>query len=800
MKSRYVGFYLVLILSLLTCLGQAQSSIEGKIIDKKTKESLPFVHMISDRAKAVSDIEGNYTLQIAENASLGDSITLSLIGYEKYTVSLRDLVNEPKVEMIRAAQKLQAVTILATEDPAYAMIRKAVKNRKENDPEKLPKFRYSAHNKAYVDVDRSNDTIRQALDSSNFANAHFMMLESVTRVTFEQPNKLKEEVLANQITGFSNPMFSLQSNTFQPFSSYSTYLTFIDFDFLNPISPGSEGRYVFQLEDSVDTPEGKSYIISFFPKKNASGNLLRGSLSLDADDWAIVTIQAKNAGDYNLAGFEIRQQYGKTSGKWFPEQSSSRYDMKDSEIPMLIVSNTYIDSVRYDFEKTDFDIANIEITTEANQRSTEEWDRLRQVGLSEEEANTFSVYDTLDTKILNSLDWFMAQSGSLSRGRLSLGKADILLPRLLGFNQYEGLRLGIGLAMSDEFIKWLSPEAYFAYGFRDKEIKYGGGLRFRLQPKRGLELFVGYENDVDEPGRDWNENMGGFTRIGEVERDLFIRYMNPYEAYLAELSYRPLRGVRTTARFKNERRTFERTNRTDASFAEYDLTTTELGLLIEFHPGENLMLVDRNLVPQGVSYPRFSAEISRALGDVLEGEQEYTKIELKMMHELKIPKLGPLQLFATGGKIWADEINQANLMLSRGLRGERDLGLVGFGFFHTMPAYAFINDQYVHAGLSQSFGNPFGLEWSFSRPEIRVMYQAAIGNLEAMTTFIPDMPTAVMDRAYLEGGLIIDNILRLKGSLYYSGLGLGLFYRHGYYESSNFDDNLAIAASFVLSF
>jgi hypothetical protein len=83
------------------------------------------------------------------------------------------------------------------------------------------------------------------------------------------------------------------------------------------------------------------------------------------------------------------------------------------------------------------------------------------------------------------------------------------------------------------------------------------------------------------------------------------------------------------------------------------------------------------------------------------------------------------------------------------------------------------------------------------------MYQAAIGNLETPATFVPDMPqiTVTMDRLYLEGGAVIDNIFRFQGSsLYYSGLGIGIFYRHGYYESSSFEDNLAFAASFTISF
>ncbi|MGB6035485.1 MAG: DUF5686 family protein, partial [Cryomorphaceae bacterium] len=302
---------ILILFVLIPWMGFGQEIIRGKIADSKSGESLPFVHIISAKAKAVSDIEGNYKLNVPMSANAADSIEFSVIGYAKRKITVRDLAGSPDVKMEKAALDLAVFTVVAKEDPAYAMIRNAVKRRKENDPEQLPQFRYHSYNKAYLDMDRSDEEIKRELDSTNFANAHFMMLESATEVTFKQPDKIKEKVLANRISGFSNPLFSLQSNSFQPFSSYSAYLKFIDFDFLNPISPNSDGRYLFQLEDSTETPEGKAYIIAFQPRKNAGGNLLEGSLSLDADEWAIVTIQAKNSGEHNLASFEIRQQYQK---------------------------------------------------------------------------------------------------------------------------------------------------------------------------------------------------------------------------------------------------------------------------------------------------------------------------------------------------------------------------------------------------------------------------------------------------------------------------------------------------------
>ncbi len=63
--------------------GIAKNFKSNLVIDSKSKESLPFVHIISAKAKAVSDIEGNYTLRIPLNTNLADSIKFSVIGYSK---------------------------------------------------------------------------------------------------------------------------------------------------------------------------------------------------------------------------------------------------------------------------------------------------------------------------------------------------------------------------------------------------------------------------------------------------------------------------------------------------------------------------------------------------------------------------------------------------------------------------------------------------------------------------------------------------------------------------------------------
>jgi hypothetical protein len=84
--------------------------------------------------------------------------------------------------MSRSALSLGEVTIVAEEDPAYEMIRNAVKRRKANDPEKLDRFRYNAYNKAVIDVLKVGLDLRSPMVTLYFSypiNENSMLSASV---------------------------------------------------------------------------------------------------------------------------------------------------------------------------------------------------------------------------------------------------------------------------------------------------------------------------------------------------------------------------------------------------------------------------------------------------------------------------------------------------------------------------------------------------------------------------------------------------------------------------------------------
>ncbi len=785
----------------------AQGSIQGQITDAESGKTLPFVHVVVDGENpygTTTNIKGYYSLSIPVGAGNRD-VQFSIVGYKQLKLPFVKLAENPDIALTPRVEALDEFVVSAGEDPAYEMIRQAVQNRKKNQPESRGAFRFTSYNKANIDLER-NDSTAAALKGTGFENAHFFMMESATEVTFTSPNNWSEKIIASKVSGLKNPMFGLVSNSFQPFTFYDNYVNVLEIAFLNPISPGSASRYQFTLMDSASVAGEKVYIISYRSKSSASEKLLEGMVSLTAKEFAIANITARNTGKNALLIFEIRQAYRPVDGTWFPSESNTVYAFEpgSAEGQPRIETTTFLKDLtildKSEVEKTG--LASVVQTDSAGIQNEDRWRDLRPFDLDSAEANTYLVYDTLPETFINTLNWFSEQSASLSEGRLGLGKVDLLLNHLLRFNQFEGVRLGIGAATNNKLLKWMSIGGYYAYGFNDGNNKYGGFIDFNILPKRDIKLSLAYRNDVDEPGRNSLTSQRGYLKTGENIRSFFTRRMNRVEQFEGTLTYRLSKPLHLKTYALHENRFRERFDILGNDFFQTEVTKASIaGLTISFTPGEELFFVNGKLSPMNFSYPRLKLDLSRALPGVFDSQLEFTRAQFQFEHLFRIRGLGEMRIFGNASKIWADgEITYPYLEYGRGVQGEADFGILATGYFQTMRLYEFLNDEFVQLGAIHNFGSVFGINKKFTKPELKITYQAGIGDLSELN--LKDAPpgSQKMDKPYLEGGIIVDNILRMSSNVYYTGYGIGIFYRHGHFAFEDDAENISLILSVAISF
>jgi hypothetical protein len=77
---------------------------------------------------------------------------------------------------------------------------------------------------------------------------------------------------------------------------------------------------------------------------------------------------------------------------------------------------------------------------------------------------------------------------------------DIDLKYIIKYNNYEGLRLGVGGITNDNLSDRYKIGGYFAYGFKDDAIKYSIGNSLRLNKERGTGFNFYYIDDIAEIG------------------------------------------------------------------------------------------------------------------------------------------------------------------------------------------------------------------------------------------------------------------------------------------------------------
>lgn len=87
----------ILFFSLFLSITASAQIINGIVLDKKTKEALPFVHIgiVNEDKGVISDDEGKFKIDL-ENVSKEEKIVFSIIGYE----SIATPINEIKGKII----------------------------------------------------------------------------------------------------------------------------------------------------------------------------------------------------------------------------------------------------------------------------------------------------------------------------------------------------------------------------------------------------------------------------------------------------------------------------------------------------------------------------------------------------------------------------------------------------------------------------------------------------------------------------------------------------------------------------
>jgi len=840
MANKSIAFFISIFFCITHCYSQ-QYTVEGKVIDKNTGTALPFVNMIvtaHPQTGATADIDGNFKISAPFQVT---SLTFTYVGYRDTTVLINDLSGNVKrliIKLQEASFKLQEVKILPGINPALRIIQAAIDNKDKNNPEKVHSFTYDSYNKLYctsdlkgsADTANSLDSITKPHDSAHHAHhsirnllkkQYLFLMESVSQRKYLYPAHNYEKVLATRTSGLTNSPFALLAQQLQSFSFYSNEIEIFSVDYLNPVSDEGIKRYYFIIRDTLYKGKDSVFVISFKPKPGKNFNAMKGVIYINTNGYAFQNVLAEPIADDKSVSIHIQQKYEFIDTKqWFPVQLNTDWYYNNSHLgdstiaigskvvanpddehnKLKIVSRSYIKNIVLDtaLRKNQFGKVEVEIASDASDKNDDFWNKYRIDTLSKKEKRTYSVVDSIGKA--NHFDRILKWTEVLGTGELKIHWINIDLNKILNYNGYEKFRLGIGAHTNDELSKFISIGGYGAYGMGDGAFKYGGDVGFIFDADNHVKLDFAYQQDVIGAGMVsfYNDNSLLST---ENYYNYFVNNMDKMQKEVVYFSFDALRYFQFNLFGDEQLRTTTNSyeygiSNDNVTFLTNQYWFTEAGVQFRFAYKENFMKSPLGMISLGTKYPIVWGNITQGFNNLLNGGYKYTKYDLKISKDIKIPLAGFSSVMATAGYVQGN-VPYTLLYDSKGTYQQfsyRTLPLAVDNSFETMRLNEFLSNRYLNFFYSHNFQS-FLFHTEKFKPELKLVFHAGWANLSNPQNQF-GITYKTMDKGYYESGIELNNLIKPS----FLHIGIGGYYRFGPYSLSSPSDNLAIKLTITTSF
>ena len=796
----------LLCIVLFSVLSLGQDRVEVTILDSQTKEPLAFVKVGDGRTEPIlSDIDGKVTLTVLPERTY----RFSFFDYLDTNFTGQQILEEPLVYLAPDLQLMDEVIITPGENPAHRIMRNVIDKRKENDPLRNNSFKYDSYTKFTLTGELNKPLDRDTLTDSSlirmlntFDRQYLFLTETAATRTFIPPNYDKELVTSYNVSGVKDPLFATLANQFQSFSFYDNVFSINDREYINPIAPGGIRRYLFILEDTlVHSNNDTTFTIKFRPRKGKNFEGMQGFLYIHTNNWAIEKVIASPYEESGIFDIKVIHSYRFTNElKWFPYEISTEFRTPNITISgdadLIGKSNLYIKNI--EFNVSDKRKLFNPVQTEIDPNALEDTAALKNARgrvSTEKEIETYHVIDSLSEE--NNLDRVLRIFKVLSTGKIPAGKFNVPIDRFIDFNGQEGFRLGAGLETSDKLNKWFTLGGYFAYGFRDKEWKWGGDLSLNFNQRREFFMNFHYSDDLQERGGTTflNEKFNLIEQSSSVLREFYINRFDRQRKAEISISGLIRQNFKLTGFANYKRFTFTDSYQFEPlGMNRSSFEVAETGVEINWNIREKVMMLGDRRVSLGSKYPNIKFRAVKGFSGIAAADFDYYRLQMSIEQEFSIRGFGKLYLSGKSGITLGDvPLTLSQVELGTGTESFGDLSVPNT--FQTMRPAEFFSDR--QAALFARFRFlPIKIEAisNFSQPTFVVHSAAGVGSMNNIENHL-NYEFNVANKGYYESGLIIDNLL-ISG---FSGFGIGAIYRYGPYSFDQPTDNIVykISLSFL---
>lgn len=690
--------------------------LTGNVSDEKGN-ALPYasVFVKGTTRGTTANNQGNYFLELDPGTY---TIICQYVGYarvEKNVTITNDAVVLNFKLSLQQTEMKEVVVKAGGEDPAYEIIRNAIKKKKDYVAP-LDSFTCEAYIKTLIKTrklpkrilgQKIPDQDRKEMGVDSIGRGIIYLSESLTKIAFKKPEKVKLEVLSGRESGsngygFNFPTFiNFYNNNVNVFTSQLNPRGFV-----SPIADGALNYYRYKYLGSFFEDGKEINQIRVTPRRKYEP-LFSGTINITEGDWRIHSLElllTKESQLEILDTMRIKQIHVPINKDvWQTKDQVVYFTFNllgiDATGNFLNVYNKY--DVNPQFSKKYFNNVIVAYDTAVNKKSKKYWDSIRPVQLEVEEAKNYKIKDSIFQYQRDSV-WSKRTIDSMRKrqGHITVGKifwdgftrsnfnpkkpfSYTWQPVLknLQYNTVEGVALNLEASLRTTLAKsktQLSFTPHIRYGFSNTHLNAWATLNLF---KRTFTW--------DQDGGTSNRNSWTFSggkRVNQFNKEnpisplmngiytLFVKrnYAKLYENYFGDIGYAkrfdnglrlfgdalyedrlPIENTTDFTIIKYDNKTFTPNypfEKIDTQFTRHQAVIVTVG--VQFQPGQRFIQFPRGKMPIGSKYPTFSFTYSKGLENVLGSDVNFDKWKLSVWDDMNFKLRGLLKYrFSIGGFI-----------------------------------------------------------------------------------------------------------------------------------------------------
>lgn len=486
----------------------ATAQITGKVTNDKN-EPLPYVNVFIENTYTgtTTNEDGIYELNLTKTGKY--TIVYQYLGYTtiKLELDIQAFPFEQNVVLNETQISLNEVVVSTEDNPANAIIRIAIKNRKIN-LNKIKSYTADFYSRGLIRIKNAPEKILGVelgdlgggLDSTR--SGIIYLSETTSKLLYLFPDKLKETITASKVSG-DDSGFSFNTALDANFNFYQNTVE-LGVQVVSPIADFAFGYYRYKLEGTFyDDNNNLINKIAVIPKQK-NDRVFSGYIYIVEDQWTIygleLEITGEQAGIPAADNFVLTQNFKYSAQDQIWALISQNFDFQygifgiKGNGKFTAVFSNYI--FNNNLTKRTFNRELVSFVENANKKDSAYWTVKRPVPLTGEEIQDYLKKDSIQLvkkskpyldsidrkrnkfKILSPITGYNYQD---SHKNFRIGYDGLISN--VNYNTVQGYHINSGLYYVknfDEYRRYFSARANFNYGFSDDRLRVNGSAIYKF--------------------------------------------------------------------------------------------------------------------------------------------------------------------------------------------------------------------------------------------------------------------------------------------------------------------------------